>query len=314
MELKQNYMNKLVRENCYNFLDSPVIVTSGESITPFFLNGERVIGKNANDYKKFEMDPQGMYKWVTNQLKESEEFRTVMEYVEDNTHLSEIDFISGGRTRDWPFSAALAQMVGADALFLYKPQDNSNQIVQTFDGKVYSPQNLSGKNIFHIVDLVTTASSIVNKGGWIDQIQTLGGNIEEVYSIIDRNQGAEGILRKKGVELESAVKINESWLDEYDREHKNEVLGYLRNPQGWSIDYLLENGLDCILPHLDSSSNQAKKDQRILKFFEINREALEESGLLPNILMEITSSVRKGSLEEKLADKMLAKLVRNYEE
>ncbi|MCA9497544.1 MAG: hypothetical protein KC589_11480, partial [Nanoarchaeota archaeon] len=304
----RNYMDKLVRDNCYNYLETPVIVTSGESITPFFLNGEKVIGKNADEYKKFEMDPVGMYKWVETQLKESEEFQNVMKYVLENNSFSTVDFISGGRTRDWPFSAALAQMTGKNALFLYKPQDKSNPIVIDSKQNVFSPKNISQDEVFHIVDLVTTASSIVDKGGWLDQIHELNGCTNELYSIIDRNQGAREILKEREVRLNSAVRIDEDWLDKYDRKNAREVLEYLANPQSWSMIYLLENGLGCILPHLDQNSKQAQKDNRILKFFEKNRKQLDEVGLLEKIIKEIKDSVESERLSVEKGDKLLMAL------
>ena len=114
----KQYIDKLVFDRCYKFLERPVILTSGEALTPFFLNGENLIGENAKNYSKFEMDPRGMMRFVRGELENSEDFRNTIKYVMENSNLRGIEYISGGRTRDWPFSAALAIMANKKALFL----------------------------------------------------------------------------------------------------------------------------------------------------------------------------------------------------
>ncbi|MFC2137931.1 hypothetical protein ACFLTE_07135 [Bacteroidota bacterium] len=230
------------------------------------------------------MNPIEMFNWTKKQLGESSDFRKVMDYVKDQVNLSGIDFISGGRTRDWPFSAALSILSKKDALFLYKPEDGSNPLVREVNGNVYSPKTLDKANVFHIVDLVTTASSVTNSGGWVDQIRTLGGKIEQVYAIIDRNQGATQTLINKGAELQSAVQINPEWLKKYDPKNEEIVTEYLKDPQAWSINYLCENGIDCITPYLNPESPQAIKDNRLLKFVSMNNKRLANSGLLEKII------------------------------
>lgn len=283
--VKQN-IEELVFKNCYKFLKAPVIVTSGESITPFFLNGENMIGPNAKRYSEFEMDPRGMMRFVRGELETCDEFKQTMNYIVKNNNFSDVEYISGGRTRDWPFSAALAAMTNKKALFLYKPQDNQKPMIlhPKHENSVAYCENLEGAKVFHIVDLVTTASSIADTNGWLDQIRLLNGNINEVYSVIDRNQGATEILKSREVKLKSAVQINESWLKQYDPQNLETVQSYLENPQNWSIEYLLQNGISCLTPYLDANTAQAKKDNRILKFIYSNTGELTQTGLLEQIL------------------------------
>lgn len=286
MVFTQQDMDKLVFERSYKYLDQPVIVTSGGSITPIFLNGENVIGDRASEYLNYKMDPVGMYEWVQEQLKSSTDFKQVIKFVVSNIDSNGIDMISGGRTRDWPFSAALAFELGLPALFLYKPEDGSNPILISPDGKtITSPKTLKGKNVFHIVDLVTTASSIINSsGGWINQIRNLDGNIKQIYSIIDRNQGAESNIAKLDASLQSAVQINSEWLKKYDSKHLEIVATYLENPVLWSINYLMKNGIGCLMPYLNPITSQAKKDNRVLKFVALNYDKLRVCGILEHII------------------------------
>ena len=96
---------KQIFQESYSFLGNPVIVTSGEAITPFFLNGERVIpnwdkrGSELTDYNPLEM-ARFVYKAL-----QDKEFYNLISSVEIP---KETTLISGGQTRDWPFAAALA--------------------------------------------------------------------------------------------------------------------------------------------------------------------------------------------------------------
>lgn len=291
--ITKDAIEQLVYKRCYKFLDKPVILTSGEALTPFFLNGENLIGDNAKNYSKFEMDPIGMMRFVRGELETSQDFRNSIEYVIENSNLRAIEYISGGRTRDWPFSAALAIMANKKALFLYKPQDNQTPVVldPKLENSIGYPQNLNGAKVFHIVDLVTSASSVTTEGGWLDQIRLLNGNINRVYAAIDRNQGATTKLKEREVKLESAVQINKDWLKTYDPKHTEVVQAYLKDTQKWSINYLSEKGLFCLLPYLISTNKEAQKDNRILKFIKENNEQLTKTGLLEDIL-DISSNYK----------------------
>ncbi len=298
--ITKDAIEELVYKRSYKFLDKPVILTSGEALTPFFLNGENLIGDNAKNYSKFEMDPIGMMRFVRGELENSQDFRNTIEYVIENSNLRGIEYISGGRTRDWPFSAALAIMANKKALFLYKPQDNHTPIVldPKLENSIGYPQNLKGAKVFHIVDLVTSASSVTTEGGWLDQIRLLNGNINRVYAAIDRNQGATTKLKEREVKLESAVQINKDWLKTYDPEHTEVVQAYLKDTQKWSINYLLQNGIGCLMPYLDAQTSQAKKDNRILKFIKENNVALRETKLLEEII-RCSSEFRANQDEKK---------------
>lgn len=282
---ERKFLDGIVRENCYNFLEKPVIVTAGDSITPFFLNGENVIGSEASGYKKFEMDPIGMTNWIEEQLEKSGEFEYLMSLIARDVKDKDIDLVSGGRTRDWPFAAALSLYLGKPTLFLYKPEDGMNPQILGKDREILtSPKSLEGANVYHIVDLVTTASSIANPNGWIDQIRRLGGSISDVFSIIDRNQGAREVLGRQGVNLESAVKIDSGWLNEQDPENVETVTSYLENPVKWSMEYLRANDFECLMPYIDSENPMSKKDNRLAKFVGQNEMSLREYGLFGRIL------------------------------
>lgn len=303
-------LDELVARRCYNFLSQPVIVTSGESITPFFLNGEKLLGDRADEYKKFEMDPWRMFEWVEDILTENCEFRHIIENVANDMDLSDVNMISGGRTRDWPFASALSIVTRKPTLFLYKPEDNMEPVF--YNGKTMSMAfNLSTSKVFHIVDLVTTASSIIGSRGWTDQIRARGGNIDRVYAMIDRNQGAKDKLGEYGVELFSGVRIDGEWLERFDSKNVNTVLEYLRDPQGWSMSYLESNGIDCLMPYLDSTFSQSQKDNRLLKFLSRNSNVLEERGLMDQIL-ESSINYRPKPEEVLRGDENLIEAMRKY--
>ncbi len=278
-------LSENVRDHCYRFLDRPVIITAGDVMTPFFINGEKLLGNHANDYKKYEMNPIGMSNWIKGIMNSKNEiFFNSMSDVKNALDLNDVDIISGGRTRDWPFAIGLAELTDKPVMFLYKPQDSSNPIVITPDGDTYSPRNIKGKKVLHIVDLVTKASSIVGKGGWLDQIQELDGYIDNVYAVIDRNQGASQVLAQKGVRLQTGVRIDNDWLLRHDSEHADEVAKYLADEKGWTLEYLSQNGIGSLIPYLDSSQSPAKKDNRLLKFLHANNDDLRERGLVSQIL------------------------------
>lgn len=285
MNSDDRYIRKIVAKRCYNFLEGDqVIVTKGDSITPFFLHGENAIGENANLYKKHQMNPQGMSNWIKQELKASQEFNKIMNIIKNKFDFSNIDMISGGRTRDWPFSGALAHLLNLPALYIYKPEDGTYPLVINPNNETYTPKSLEGINLFQIVDLVTSASSIANDGGWIDQSRDLKGTFEKVYALIDRNQGAKEILRDRGVQLYSGVTIDEEFLDEHDSKNKNTVLEYLKNPREYSIKTLYKDGIDCLMPYLNPNTEKAKKDNRLIKFVTINYDELKSTGLLEKII------------------------------
>ena len=255
-----------------------MIVTSGEAITPFFLNGERVIPNwDKRGVELTDHNPLEMAKFVYKAL-QNEEFFNLMNNIKIP---EETTLISGGQTRDWPFAAALAAINKLPFLAIYKPQNNKPmQLIQS--GKSEIITDLREENAYHIVDLTTTASSIVREGGWQYQVSRAGGNMLGVYAIIDRNQGAGEILGERGLTLNSKLKLDGKTLRSFDPKNSAMICEYLRDPRKWTNDYLSRGGnLGRVLgPYLDPNNPMSRKDDRLNKLLQNYEEFRAKVGRL----------------------------------
>jgi len=308
------YADRAVFENCYKFLEKPVIVTSGESITPMFFNGENFM-QDGDGYKNFEMNPVEMMTYANQKYHDSEVFKKIIDISVEYMQQFNFDIISGGRTRDWPFSAMIAKQLGLPFLALMKDIDFKkgfkNQLINTFDGRLIDVFNVVDSNVGHAVDLVTSASSVVkDKYGWIDQVREMGGNIEHIYAFIDRNQKAEENIAKLGAQLHSLVRIDNDWLDKYDSEHKEIISSYLKDPEGWSMRYMVENGIQFLAQYLDGSWT---KDDRLIKLMRHNKERLKDDNLTGKIISLANAKGYKthngkfeGDLERAIEEQIIA--------
>ncbi len=150
---------------------------------------------------------------VQEQLLHNEIYARVMELslqqLERDFDLASIDVISGGERRDFFFSLPLADKLHKPHLSLRK--DGSAYLhtslneedwggESTKEGKYscVSQPELNGKNILHVADIVTLASSWLER--WLPAVEKCGGSINYGFAILDRCQGGLSRLAAAGVE------------------------------------------------------------------------------------------------------------------
>jgi orotate phosphoribosyltransferase len=75
-------------------------------------------------------------------------------------------------------------------------------------------ETLAGKTIVLIDDVATSGGSIVQA---IKQIETAGGRVSDSVVIVDRQEGADELLRSKGVTLHSLLTATDLGITEKDR-------------------------------------------------------------------------------------------------
>jgi len=175
-------------------------------------------------------------------------------YVSANIGLERIDCISGGERRDWFFSLNLAEKLGKPHLVIYK--DLTSVIIE--DGSVTVPESLEGKNILHVADLITEASSY--KRIWIPAVRKLGGEIRWSLVVVDRMQGGAELLSGEGIESHAMISIEKGLFDKAlsmglidERQHRM-VLDYIENPRESMRQFLKE--------HPEFIENSLKGDNR----------------------------------------------------
>ena len=122
-------------------------------------------------------------------------------YIEQNINISEIDYISGGERRDWFFSNIIAYLLDKPHISIYKDLSTVVSDSKFENSKVV--ENIDGKKVLHIADLITVASSYLR--AWIPAIENLGGKILWSCVVVDRMQGGKAKIEEKGVKSLSLV-------------------------------------------------------------------------------------------------------------
>lgn len=125
-------------------------------------------------------------------------------YIEEHINVNEIDYISGGERRDWFFSNVLAYLLGKPHISIYK--DLSTVVSDSNFEKTEVVENLGGKKVLHIADLITVASSYIR--AWIPAISNLGAKICWSCVVVDRMQGGKEKIEAEGVQSFSLVQID----------------------------------------------------------------------------------------------------------
>lgn len=132
---------------------------------------------------------------------------TLVEKIRDVEDIDSIDYISGGERRDWFFSLIVAYILKKSHLTIFKDLD-----IMVWDSTtrkqfpISEGVNIKEKNILHIADLVTEASSY--ERAWIPAVKNLGAQMTSTFVIIDRMQGGSELLSRNGVNLSALVNID----------------------------------------------------------------------------------------------------------
>lgn len=220
-----NITSYLFKTNAIRFCEEnkPFWYTSGK-IGPYFINTHFVYGseKDAVELLSYIDEsladkitlPKKVFEKVFKQYQKNEIYKNVIDimkkYIEENISIDEIDYISGGERRDWFFSNVLAYLFKKPHISIYK---DLTTVVSDYNFEnTNKVENIEGKNVLHIADLITVASSYIR--AWIPAIENLGGKIVVSCSVVDRMQGGKEKIEEKGVKSLSLVQVDNSLFKE----------------------------------------------------------------------------------------------------
>ena len=209
----------LLETNAIKFCEEnkPFWYTSGK-IGPYFINTHFIYGNEADAVNLLNFIdnslsdkinlPQKVFEKVLKQYNENKIYNDVINhmktYIEKQIDISKIDFISGGERRDWFFSNIIAYLLNKPHITIYK--DLTSVISNSDFSETKESYNIEGKNVLHIADLITVASSYLR--AWIPAIENLGGKILWSCVVVDRMQGGKEKLNENGIKSFSLVKVD----------------------------------------------------------------------------------------------------------
>ncbi|MGI6778619.1 MAG: orotate phosphoribosyltransferase [Acetivibrionales bacterium] len=179
-------------------------------------------------------------------------------FIKEKLNVENIGLVSGGERRDWFFSLLVAEIMDKPHLTIYKDLKTvvsiGNRVEET-DSKV------QGKNLLHIADLITKASSY--ERAWIPAVKKLGGQIKWSVAVVDRDEGGKEILYDYGIELFSMVNISKSLFDKalsmeiINNEQHKMVTDYINNP--------FESMKNFLISHPNFIEDSLEADERTQK-------------------------------------------------
>jgi hypothetical protein len=283
----------LVGSGAYRDLEEPVIVASGESLTPFYVNAERLCGDPEIDAyltAHGNSDAEIIDYARSRERKDAGFAEVVGEIAAVVTGLLAgvaEPVISGGQRRDWLFSGPVARRLGLRHLSLFKQSpgqgpERDHAVLRSPKGRELASASLAGCSAVHVVDMITAASSCHARDplsgrevGWVPMIRGRGGEIGELVAVVSRRQGGEENLDRVGVKVRSLAVVDEHFLARHSRAPADAV-GYYHDPAAWTRRYLREHGNGLLLGYL---VDDPKKLPRLRKFLVTYRSFLESEGL-----------------------------------
>jgi len=234
--------------------NKPFWYTSG-TIGPFYINTHFLYGseEKANKLLKLiDTEKENIFSCPKKVLEETLDnyendniYRALIdqmtEFIRQNIDIKEVDYISGGERRDWFFSLIIAKLLQKPHITIYK--DMSSVISQ--GDEVEEVNSISGKNVLHIADLITQASSY--ERAWIPAISNKGGAIKWSVVVVDRKQGGDKVLnsfniksyKMVGVDIELFKKALDMGM--IKEEQFNMIDEYIKNPKESMATFLREN-------------------------------------------------------------------------
>lgn len=324
MENNQIIGKHLEESKGYNDLETPVLITSGASLTPYFVNAEKLC-RDTNISKVLKENEKNASAIIEHSIKLMEENKEFKEDIEIIAEKVEELFkknkglplaVSGGLRRDLIFSGPVAKCLGVVHISLYKQESGQSRYKDKVE---IEEKNSNGRNIklvehfipryvVHIADLMTKGSSSYNVDkktdreiGWIPMLRERGAEINDLVTVVTRLQGGEELLEQEGVNVHSFVQINKDYLEKHSK-RKEEAISYNENDRAWTEKYLQENGIDVLVPYFDV--NEEKKLPRAQKFMEQYQIFLQETELMDNLKEAVKEKYGKAlneiiKLEEK---------------
>ena len=202
--------------------NKPFWYTSGK-IGPFYINVQFLYGseQSANELleyinsildNKIEL-PTLVFEKVKKQYNSNEIYKytidEMVKYIKENINIEEIDYVSGGERRDWFFSNMIANLLNKKHLTIYKDlacvESDSN-----FD-KNDIVNNITGKKVLHIADLINTAKSY--ERAWIPVIENMGGKMLASTVVVDRAEGGNLVFEKYGIKSLALINLDNNFFN-----------------------------------------------------------------------------------------------------
>ena len=209
----------LFKTNAIRFCEenNPFWYTSGK-IGPYFINTHFLYGskESAEEQLAYIDDclsdkltlPNKIFKNVIKQYEKNSIYKDVINhmvsFIKEHIEISKIDYISGGERRDWFFSNIIAYLLNKPHISIYK--DLSAVVSDSKFENTKIIENIEGKNVLHIADLITIASSYTR--AWIPAIESIGGKILWSLTVIDRMQGGKEKLEQSRIKSFSLVNVD----------------------------------------------------------------------------------------------------------
>lgn len=234
--------------------NKPFWYTSG-TIGPFYINTHFLYGneEKANKLLKLiDVEKENIFSCPDKVLEETlnnyeidKIYRALIDqmadFIKQNVNVKEVDYISGGERRDWFFSLIIAKLLDKPHITIYK--DMTSVISQ--NGQVEEVNTLNGKNVLHIADLITEASSY--ERAWIPAISNKGGSIKWSVVVVDRKQGGEKVLNNLKVKSFAMVGVDSNLfakalsMNMINEKQFDMIEEYIRNPKESMASFIKQN-------------------------------------------------------------------------
>ena len=275
-----NVMSYLFETNAIRFCEEnkPFWYTSGK-IGPYFINTHFVYGseKDATDLLSYIDEclkdknslPKNVFQRVLKQYSENSIYQnvinTMVDFIKNNINVDEIDFVSGGERRDWFFSNIVAFLLNKPHISIYK---DLSCLINNYDfSESIENHDLTGKNVLHIADLITVASSYIR--AWIPAIRNLNADMKWSLSVVNRMQGGKEKIESENVKSFSLVNVDETLFqkafdDKIINQKQLKLLNkFFKDPDNTMRDFLI-NHPDFIKDALNSDEKTAKRARLLL--------------------------------------------------
>lgn len=266
----------LMETEAYKDLQAPVILASGE-LGIYYVNTEKLLQDN-EAFNAFSDNANAMISYAVQIMKHHAIFNTTIdilaikaaELLDKNKNCT----ISGGQRRDWLFSGPVAYRLGIPHIAIYKngKREMSYKLNDGFIKEPQLPPRLQDRRVLHIADIITEGSSI-HRGdcgiyeGWVPWLRADGANIEDVITVVTRQQSGEEMLQKHRINVHSFVAIDQNFLRKHSK-NPEQACAYHANPKLWSENYLKEHGAIALLTTFDPKSGKTYRAQKFLRRYE----------------------------------------------
>jgi len=234
--------------------DKPFWYTSG-TIGPYYINTHFLYGseEKANELLSFIDDkkddinsfPVELSKRLWQNYTSDAIYKQLVDemckFIKDNIDLDKVDYISGGERRDWFFSLLPAKLLNKPHLVIYKDLT----VHEFFGDEVRKVNDIEGKSVLHIADLITEASSY--ERAWIPAVKNINGNIRWSVVVVDRKQGGRELLEKHGIDLYSMIEIGKDTFKKalevglINSEQYRVISDFIDDPKGSMRNFLLSH-------------------------------------------------------------------------